>query len=174
MIVFHKIRFKSFPNIRKIFIIFVTYNKTSKCVIKYLFAGQTSLKFFKAIPVFIRTNPYYLNPLDTVTGSPLDPGQYVFVAFLQLLKIFRQWYLLKFLILGELSTYLLGLTFPCLTSEKMRVGVQRTSLSSIKVAFFKTFFLKKKFKKIAQALFIYFVFLHPQALFRQLGPSFLG
>ena len=63
-----------------------------------------------------------------------------FFFFPYLLDFCRQWHLYKFLILGDLSTYLFGLVFLCPTSKKTRVGVHWTPLGSIKVGFLKTLF----------------------------------
>ena len=76
-------------------------------------------------------------------------GPHIFVVFSYLQIFCTQWHLCKFLILGDLFTFLthlFGLVFPCPISRKMRVRVhwtQRTlSLSSIKVGCFKTLFSK--------------------------------
>ena len=59
--------------------------------------------------------------------------------FSYLINFCRQWHLCEYLILGDLSTHLLGLVFSCLTSDKMRIWVPH----SIKVRFFKSLFFKK-------------------------------
>ena len=87
--------------------------------------------------------------------SRLNPSRYAFVVFSYLLNFCRQWLLCRFFSLGDLSTHLFGLVFPCHTSEEMMVWVHRTPLSSIKVGFFKALFSKKLFKHVVQALFIY-------------------
>ena len=109
--------------------------------------------------------------------APLDHNWYVFVVFSYLLYFYRQWHLYKFLILGDLSTHLFGLVFPHPTSEKMRVAVHQTSPSPSVVLtwdFFRLPFLKNSLKMLLRYFLYMFVFTHPQAPFRQLGPLFLG
>ena len=108
----------------------------------------------------------------TIFPSPLDPSRYVSVFFFSyLLNFCREWWhLCKFLILGDLSPHLFGLIFPCPTSEKIRVGFHRTHLSSIKGRFFKTLFFEKQFKKVTQALFIYFCVYTSTANFQAFWP----
>ena len=119
------------------------------------------------------------NPLATEGGDMVDTSWYVFVVFSYLLNFCRQWHLCKFLILGDLSTDLFGLVFLHPTSKKIGVGVGPT-LSSINLGFFKTLFFKIVKNSLFCSLqsnwhFLYmFMFTHPQAPFRQLGPSFLG
>ena len=94
-----------------------------------------------------------LLPVLTLWGRGADEPQLVCfcVFFSYLINFCRQWHLCEYLILGDLSTHLLGLVFSCLTSAKMRIWVPH----SIKVGFFKSLFFKKLLKNVAQAPFVY-------------------
>ena len=69
-----------------------------------------------------------------------------FCCFFIFANFCRQWYLCKFLILGDLSTHLFGLDY---------TGPPNPSRSTAKVGFFKTLFFKKLLENVALTLFIY-------------------
>ena len=119
----------------------------------------------------------YFNPLATEGGW--GPQSVYFFVFSYLLNVFKQWHLCKFLILGDLSTYLFGLVFLHPTAKKMRIEVHWTHRSApflvvLRWDFLKFCFLKSSLKMLLRHFLYVFVFAHPQPPFRQLGPSFLG
>ena len=61
MIVFHTIHFKSFPNVKNMFVIFIIDFTISQYIIKRIFTRQPFFEFFKAIPVVIEKNPFFLS-----------------------------------------------------------------------------------------------------------------
>ena len=90
--------------------------------------------------------------LNKVAGLR-HPVLYDFAFFSYLLNFSLQWHLCKFLILGDLSTHLFGLVFPCRNPRKWGLG--STGLLPPWWDFLKLCFFKKIVKSFAEPLFIY-------------------
>ena len=59
MIIFHSAHFKSFPNAKKMFMIFITNCTITQFIVKFFFDKKIFLKFSKATPIFIVKNPFF-------------------------------------------------------------------------------------------------------------------
>ena len=78
-------------------------------------------------------------------GCHLDPSWHVFVVFSYLLNFCRQWYLCKFLILGDLSTHpFVWFSFPVLHFQENRISPPSSVV--LKWGFLKLCFLKNSLK----------------------------
>ena len=87
-------------------------------------------------------------------GCHLDPSWHVFVVFSYLLNFCRQWYLCKFLILGDLSTHLfVWFSFP--VPHFQENGIPPPSSVVLKWEFLKLCFLKSSLKMLLRLLYIY-------------------
>ena len=84
----------------------------------------------------------------------LDPSWHVFVVFSYLLNFCRQWYLCKFLILGDLSTHLfVWFSFPVPHFQENRISPPSSVV--LKWEFSKLCFLKNSLKMLLKLLFIF-------------------
>ena len=132
--------------------LFLAYSVNHINIIHCFFLFLNFVAFFHSIEIFFEVFilTLWLLRREEGEGRTLEPSRYVFAVMSHLLKFSRQWHLCKFLILGHISTHLFGLVFPSPTSRKMSVGSTAPShspppptLTTIKVEFLKTLFLKK-------------------------------
>ena len=67
MIIFHINYFKNFPNVKNMFIIFITNCKISKYIIKFIFVGQAFSELFKPFSLVIgEKNPFFFGKSNTL------------------------------------------------------------------------------------------------------------